>query len=160
MKLWQYCRQKGQSIVEFAVVLPFLLLIVLGIMYSGFIYSDYEAINDLARMAARDASVMTAESYNTKESSNADAAIIGFSDLEEQYKAIRLPNNLYILRDVSIVYDATNQRVAVTVTAELNPDSGSLSGAFSNFLGKGSVLDTLTVTYQMHSENVLESTTT
>ena len=159
MKLWQYCRQKGQSIVEFAVVLPFLLLIVLGIMYSGFIYSDYEAINDLARMAARDASVMTAESYNTKESSNADAAIIGFSDLEEQYEAIRLPNNLYILRDVSIVYDATNQRVAVTVTAELNPDSGSLSGAFSGFIGEDSVLRTLTVQYQMHSENALTTTT-
>ncbi len=158
MKLWQYCRQKGQSIVEFAVVLPFLLLIVLGIMYSGFIYSDYEAINDLARMAARDASVMTAESYNTKESSNADAAIIGFSDLEEQYKAIRLPNNLYILRDVSITYDATNQRVVVTVTARLNPDSSSLSGAFSGFLGEGSVLNNLSVEYQMHCENALTTT--
>lgn len=158
MKLWQYCRQKGQSIVEFAVVLPFLLLIVLGIMYSGFIYSDYEAINDLARMAARDASVMTVESYNTKESSNADAAIIGFSDLEEQYKAIRLPNNLYILRDVSITYDATNQRVVVTVTARLNPDSSSLSGAFSGFLGEGSVLNNLSVEYQMHCENALTTT--
>lgn len=158
MRLWQYCRQKGQSIVEFAIVLPFLLLIVLGIMYSGFIYSDYEAINDLARMAARDASVMTAESYNTKESSNADAAIIGFSDLEEQYKAIRLPNNLYILRDVSITYDATNQRVVVTVTARLNPDSSSLSGAFSGFLGEGSVLNNLSVEYQMHCENALTTT--
>ncbi len=158
MKLWQYCRQKGQSIVEFAVVLPFLLLIVLGIMYSGFIYSDYEAINDLARMAARDASVMTAESYNTKESSNADAAIIGFSDLEEQYEAFELPNNLYILNDVSITYDATNQRVVVTVTARLNPDSSSLSSAFSGFLGEGSVLNRLSVEYQMHCENALTTT--
>ena len=149
MKLWQYCRQKGQSIVEFAVVLPFLLLIVLGIMYSGFIYSDYEAINDLARMAARDASVMTAETYKETE----------FDDLKAKYEEVGLPNNLYVLREVNIEYKP-DQRIVVTVTAELNPDSSSLSGAFSNFLGRGSVLDTLTVTYQMHSENVLESTTT
>lgn len=149
MKLWQYCRQKGQSIVEFAVVLPFLLLIVLGIMYSGFIYSDYEAINDLARMAARDASVMTAETYKETE----------FDDLKAKYEEVGLPNNLYVLREVNIEYKS-DQRIVVTVTAELNPDSSSLSGAFSNFLGRGSVLDTLTVTYQMHSENVLEATTT
>ncbi len=149
MKLWQYCRQKGQSIVEFAVVLPFLLLIVLGIMYSGFIYSDYEAINDLARMAARDASVMTAETYKETE----------FDDLKAKYEEVGLPNNLYVLREVNIEYEP-DQRIVVTVTAELNPDSSSLSGAFSNFLGRGSVLDTLTVTYQMHSESVLESTTT
>ena len=149
MKLWQYCRQKGQSIVEFAVVLPFLLLIVLGIMYSGFIYSDYEAINDLARMATRDASVMTAETYKETE----------FDDLKAKYEEVGLPNNLYVLREVNIEYKP-DQRIVVTVTAELNPDSSSLSGAFSNFLGRGSVLDTLTVTYQMHSENVLESTTT
>lgn len=156
MKLWQYCRQKGQSIVEFAVVLPFLLLIVLGIMYSGFIYSDYEAINDLARMAARDASVMTAETYRKTTDSG---AAVGFDELKAKYKAVGLPNNLYVLRDVNIEYKS-DQRIVVTVTAELNPDSSSLSGAFSNFLGRGSVLDTLTVTYQMHSENVLESTTT
>ncbi len=149
MRLWQYCRQKGQSIVEFAIVLPFLLLIVLGIMYSGFIYSDYEAINDLARMAARDASVMTAETYKETE----------FDDLKAKYEEVGLPNNLYVLREVNIEYKS-DQRIVVTVTAELNPDSSSLSGAFSNFLGRGSVLDTLTVTYQMHSENVLESTTT
>ena len=159
MRLWQYCRQKGQSIVEFAVVLPFLLLIVLGIMYSGFIYSDYEAINDLARMAARDASVMTKESYNTaKNSSDSSAGVVGFSELETQYEAIGLPNNLYILNDVSITYDATNQRVVVTVTARLNPDSSSLSGAFSGFLGEGSVLNNLSVEYQMHCENALTTT--
>lgn len=157
MRLWQYCRQKGQSIVEFAIVLPFLLLIVLGIMYSGFIYSDYEAINDLARMAARDASVMTAETYQkTSDSGTA----VGFDELEAKYEAVGLPNNLYVLRNVEIDYNSTDQRIVVTVTAELNPDSSSLSGAFFGFLGEGSVLKNLTVTYQMHSENVLESTTT
>ena len=154
MRLWQYCRQKGQSIVEFAIVLPFLLLIVLGIMYSGFLYSDYEAINDLARMAARDASLMTAEAYKKTTDSGAAAK---FSELEAKYGEVGLPNNLYVLREVNIEYKP-DQRIVVTVTAELNPDSSSLSGAFSNFLGRGSVLDTLTVTYQMHSENVLTTT--
>lgn len=159
MKLWQMCWQKGQSIVEFAIVLPFLILIVLGIMYSGFIYSDYEAINDLARMAARDAAVMTAEEYNTAvDATDAGAGRVGFSALEEQYEGFALPNNLYLLENVGIEYEAANQRVVVTVTATMNPDTGSLSGAFSNVLGADSVLRTLTVQYRMHCENVLATT--
>lgn len=156
MKLWQGCWKKGQSIVEFAVVLPFLLLIVLGIMYAGFVYSDYEAINDLARSAARDASVMTAESFNRAvNGADASQGTVGFSELEARYESITLPNNLYVLDSVDIVYEDANQRVVVTVTAKLNPDRGSLSGAFSAYLGDASILDNMTVVYRMHSENDL-----
>ncbi len=156
MKLWQGYWKKGQSIVEFAFVLPFLLLIVLGIMYAGFVYSDYEAINDLARSAARDASVMTAESFNqTVNGADASQGTVGFSELEARYKSITLPNNLYVLESVDIAYEDENQRVVVTVTARLNPDNGSLRGAFSAYLGEASILNNMTVVYRMHSENDL-----
>lgn len=159
MKLWQGCWKKGQSILEFAIVLPFLIMIVLGIMYAGFIYSDYEAINDLARSAARDASVMTAESFNRAvDSTDARQGTVGFSELEARYESITLPNNLYVLDSVDIVYEDANQRVVVTVTARLNPDSGSLRGAFSAYLGEASILNNMTVVYRMHCENDLVTT--
>ena len=56
---------------------------------------------------------------------------------------------------LDIVYEDANQRVVVTVTARLNPDRGSLSGAFSAYLGDASILDNMTVVYRMHSENDL-----
>ncbi len=50
--------QKGQDLVEFALVFPVFILIICGIIYVGFFFSDYLTLNNLARSAARDASVI------------------------------------------------------------------------------------------------------
>ena len=50
-------RQKGQVIVEFALVLPFFLLVVFGIIYFGFCFKDYIALSNVARSSAREAAV-------------------------------------------------------------------------------------------------------
>jgi Flp pilus assembly protein TadG len=49
--------QQGQSTVEFAVILPVLLTILLGIVELGSVFSDYIAVTGAARDAARVASV-------------------------------------------------------------------------------------------------------
>ena len=43
--------------VEFAIVLPVLLLIVLGIIQFGFLFKDYIALTDAVRVGARQAAV-------------------------------------------------------------------------------------------------------
>lgn len=48
---------KGQSIVEMALLLPVLLMILLGILEFGRIYSAYMVISNAARDAARVGSV-------------------------------------------------------------------------------------------------------
>ena len=50
-------KRKGQAIVEFAVVLPVLILIVLGIAVLGKMFFDYLTVQNAAREGARAAAV-------------------------------------------------------------------------------------------------------
>lgn len=47
-------RQKGQSMVEFCLVLLILLPVILGMIYGAFAYADYLQYNTAVREAARD----------------------------------------------------------------------------------------------------------
>lgn len=49
--------EKGASSVEFAIILPVLILILFGILEFGFVYRDYLAITHAAREGARLAAV-------------------------------------------------------------------------------------------------------
>ena len=50
-------RHKGQVIVEFALILPLLLLVLFGIMYSGMMFHDYSTLSNIARSSAREAAI-------------------------------------------------------------------------------------------------------
>jgi len=50
-------RRRGEAIVEFAVVLPVLILIVLGIVVLGKMFFDYLTVQNAAREGARAAAV-------------------------------------------------------------------------------------------------------
>src|SRR4051794_32628796 len=47
----------GQAIVEFAIVLPLLMGLVLGIVQFGIVFNNYETLTDAARVGARKAAV-------------------------------------------------------------------------------------------------------
>ena len=49
----RFHREDGQAIVEFAIVLPLLVLLVFGIAQFGLAFRNYLAITDAARVAAR-----------------------------------------------------------------------------------------------------------
>jgi Flp pilus assembly protein TadG len=49
--------QKGQSLTEFALVLPLLMLILLAILQFGVLFRDYLAVTDAVRTGARKAAV-------------------------------------------------------------------------------------------------------
>jgi Flp pilus assembly protein TadG len=46
-------REDGQALVEFALALPFLLLLLMAILQFGAVYNNYEALTDAARTGAR-----------------------------------------------------------------------------------------------------------
>lgn len=86
--------QKGQALVEFAIILPILLMLVMGILQFGMMLNSYLTIENAAREGAR-------------------AGIIGSSDVEIQ--------NLII--DTSPSLDPKNLTVSITPT-ETNRKSG------------------------------------
>jgi Flp pilus assembly protein TadG len=50
-------REKGQAMVELALVLPIMLLLLLGIVQFGSVFRDYIALTDATRVGARQAAV-------------------------------------------------------------------------------------------------------
>jgi Flp pilus assembly protein TadG len=48
-------QEEGQGMVEFAMVLPILLAVMLGIVQFGIIFNNYETLTDASRVAARKA---------------------------------------------------------------------------------------------------------
>lgn len=136
--------QKGQGLVEFALVLPFLMLVIFGLMYIGLVFSDYIALNNIAREAARDAALVSDTTYQSTQ----------FQTVHDKYSSSdkrKLPNAMYTWDNMEITSDKDDNgayRVKVTLTAQASNDS--LQYVFNNILG-GS-LDTLTVDYYMYSE--------
>lgn len=49
--------ENGQAVVEFALVLPLMLLVLLGIVQFGSVFRDYIALTDAVRAGAREGSV-------------------------------------------------------------------------------------------------------
>lgn len=56
--------QKGQSTVEFAFVVPFLVFLFLALVYGGMLFMDYIQYNNAARAIARD--VAFSQNENTE----------------------------------------------------------------------------------------------
>ena len=49
--------KKAQAMVEFAVIIPLFIMLIMGIMYSGMIFADYMSFNNIARSSAHEASL-------------------------------------------------------------------------------------------------------
>ena len=67
--------EDGQSAVEFAIVLPALMALLIGILQCGIAFSHYITVTDAARAAARKAVLMRQENLTTGDiTAAADAA--------------------------------------------------------------------------------------
>lgn len=103
-------RQKGQAVVEFALVLPFFLLLVLGIIFAGLLYSDYLTLSNLARESARAASIQGESSYG---------------DIKQAAKDSKgLLTDLYSLEEVNIETVDSSVKVTLTTKRQSFPGAG------------------------------------
>ena len=57
--------ERGAELIEFALTLPLLLLLVLGIIEFGFLFQEYEVVTNSAREGARIAAMIPSAGYNT-----------------------------------------------------------------------------------------------
>ena len=108
--------QKGQSVVEFAVIIPLFLIFVMGIIYGGFAYADYLRCNNAVREIARAYSIEEANKRGTfkdKVNSNNGA----FLKERNAVPVTKLYKVTYNLDDTT-----KSGYVTVSVTFELNID--------------------------------------
>jgi TadE-like protein len=72
--------ERGQSMTEFAIVLPLLCMLLFGVIQFGIVYNNYVTVTDAARAGARKAAVSrhtspSTEGCNTARSSAGSLAV-------------------------------------------------------------------------------------
>jgi Flp pilus assembly protein TadG len=139
-------KQKGQSIIEFALVLPLFLLLVFGLFYIGMFFADYLTLSSIARSSAREAAIISSDDYYQN----------NYQKIREKYKDEKLPMDIFDWRATStehfnIKYDKNSQNVQVIMKADLNTQGSQLGNIVSRLAG-GMKLAKIDITYSMYSE--------
>jgi Flp pilus assembly protein TadG len=91
----QLARERGQSLVEFAVILPLLLLIVLATVDLGMGFKTYIALTNAAREGARWISIHPSDQAGAKDRIDEEAERVGLMDgilVENGYGVSFSPN--------------------------------------------------------------------
>ena len=83
-------RQKGQDIVEFALLLPIFLLVLCGIIYCGFMFGDYQTVQGIVRNAAREAAVVEP----TRDEANPTELKYDYQKIKDKYDEILKNENV------------------------------------------------------------------
>ncbi len=50
-------KEKGQGLIEFAFVFPFVIILLFGIIYAGIMFYDYASLSSIARSSTREAAI-------------------------------------------------------------------------------------------------------
>ena len=147
--------QRGQSMVEFGIVIPFFLVFIMGIAYFGAAISDYIALNNMARSCAREASIGGPSTYR---------------QLENKYSAQDLTAGLYewgpkapsnlawikVKEDTSEATTGNHGNVVVNLHSEIDMSRENAAAIFKRLLirwaGASPEVLNLHVTYTMYSE--------
>ncbi len=110
-------KDKGQSLVEFTLVLPFFLLLVFAIIYGGMLFHDYSTVSNVARSIARERAITPG--------STTDAQIIDYYYNGKSFTPIQLVTGLYkpiaVKINDPVPVDAND--IIVTITMGLRDSS-------------------------------------
>ena len=104
-------RQKGQDIVEFALLLPIFLLVLCGIIYCGFMFGDYQTVQGIVRNAAREAAVV---GHYTESADPLQQRTDNYQIIAAKYNKILKEQNvithLYVPDSDGVQVEATNDK--------------------------------------------------
>lgn len=162
-------RQKGQGIIEFAVIVPMLVALGISLVYVGIMFLDYTQYSNAARDAARDISLKvdsTSERQAIVDAINADGQAHQSSDSFDHNSTVSRYQNPYtkIYKPIwsARFYDKDNKSSGVTasnavdveVTIELvlrNSDGSSDGGTLTSWGVSWNIIPTSLkpVTYRM-----------
>lgn len=136
-------RQKGQDIVEFALLLPIFLLVLCGIIYCGFMFGDYQTVQGIVRNAAREAAVV---GRYTKSADPLQPKIDNYQVIVAKYNQIlkeqKVITHLYVPDAAGVQVVATNEKnekpensVHATLRFELTKSDVSFVNYIQNVVG-------------------------
>lgn len=132
-------RERGQSLVEFALILPVMVILVLGIVDFGMGLRSYIALSNSAREGARFAAVGSpAGSFPSNCNGSNNTTVIGRTCVA--MSGLHLP----YVQTVSVTYpDGQAVGKSVVVTTSYNYHYITPIADFANFFSAGSFPDTL-----------------
>lgn len=156
-------RQKGQDIVEFALLLPIFLLVLCGIIYCGFMFGDYQTVQGIVRNAAREAAVV---GHYTESADPSQPKIDNYQVIADKYNQILKEQNvithLYVPDAAGVQVTATNdnnEKPENSVHAELNLELTKSDVSFFNYLSHFAELPySYSVSCYMYDETTGKST--
>lgn len=136
-------RQKGQDIVEFALLLPIFLLVLCGIIYCGFMFGDYQTVQGIVRNAAREAAVV---GHYTESADPSQPKTDNYQIIEDKYNQILKEQNvithLYVPDSHGVQVYATNKKnekpenaVHATLKLEFTKSDVSFVNYIQNVVG-------------------------
>ena len=115
-------KQEGQSMVEFALTFPLLLLVIIGIFQFGAIFNGYVTVTNAAREGAR-------------------VAVVGADDTEIEQRVIEASTSLFMnpitSNDISINPADGGRTVGQDVTVSVEGTVPIVIPGFNIFLGSG-----------------------
>ncbi|MFN8621773.1 MAG: TadE/TadG family type IV pilus assembly protein [Chloroflexota bacterium] len=97
-------RQRGQSLVEFAIVLTPLMLLMMGIVQLGLVFNAYVTISSAAREAARAASVYVYDRTLTKAQNDAARLTTAKNTLSQSLGLLSKTSPNYVAAEQTIAY--------------------------------------------------------
>jgi Flp pilus assembly protein TadG len=109
-------RSRGQTLTEFALILPLFMLLIMSVVEFGFLFNSYLAIN----FASREASLVAAEAGNL---TRADCLIL---DAVEQ--SVSVPSDRALIAEVEIFRMKGGVKTHITTYARTGSTSCTLPG--------------------------------
>lgn len=108
-------RQRGQTMIEFALMLPFMALFIFGMIYGGAMFMEYLDFSNQARQIARDIAVLS------NEEERADL-VDNYKETAKFTRFYNMERTIYFVNEYDeIVGDASdgyNVKVTVTFTRD------------------------------------------
>lgn len=155
-------RQKGQDIVEFALLLPIFLLVFCGIIYCGFMFGDYQTVQGIVRNAAREAAVVGHYTESTDPSQPIDNYKIIADKYNQILKEQKVITHLYVPDAAGVQVVSTNdenEKPENSVHAKLNLVLTKSDVSFFNYLSHFAELPySYSVSCYMYDETTGKST--
>ena len=111
-------KQEGQSMVEFALTFPILLLVIIGIFQFGAIFNGYVTVTNAAREGAR-------------------VAVVGAEDAEIEERVIRASTSLFMtpITTENIDISPTERTVGQDVTVRVDGTVPIVIPGFNTIFG-------------------------